>query len=87
MQAGDDGMKQVEDEAMMGEKGMAGMDTSREAMHEVLGHERDLILARSHSHTLPCPLSCPMIMRLQQSTHPLARLTVDRHGSQLGSHA
>lgn len=41
-------MKQVEDEAMMGLKGMAGMDTSREAMHEVLGHERDLILARSH---------------------------------------
>lgn len=47
MQAGDDGMKQVEDEALMGLKGAAGMETSREAMHEVLGHERDLILARS----------------------------------------
>lgn len=46
VQAGDDGMKQVEDEALMGLKGAAGMDTSREAMHQVLGHERDLILAR-----------------------------------------
>ena len=52
MQAGDDGMKQVEDEALMGLKGAAGMDTSREAMHQVLGHERDLILARSLTH--PC---------------------------------
>ncbi len=46
MQAGDDGMKQVEDEAMMGVKGVTGMDSNRDAMHEVLGHERDLILAR-----------------------------------------
>lgn len=46
MQAGDDGMKQLEDEAMMGVKGVTGMDSNREAMHEVLGHERDLILAR-----------------------------------------
>ena len=46
MQAGDDGMKQVEDEAMMGVKGVTGMDPNRDAMHEVLGHERDLILAR-----------------------------------------
>lgn len=45
-QAGDDGMKQVEDEAMMGVKGVTGMDPNRNAMHEVLGHERDLILAR-----------------------------------------
>lgn len=46
MQEGDDGMKQVEDEALMSVKGAAGLATSREAMHEVLGHERDLILAR-----------------------------------------
>ncbi len=46
MQAGDDGMKEVEDEAMMGVKGVTGMDSNRDAMHEVLGHERDLILAR-----------------------------------------
>lgn len=46
MQEGDDGMKQLEDEALMGLKGAAGLDSSREAMHEVLGHERDLILAR-----------------------------------------
>lgn len=42
-------MKQVEDEALMGLKGAAGMEASREAMHQVLGHERDLILARSVS--------------------------------------
>ena len=54
LQAGDDGMKQVEDEALMGLKGAAGMDTSREAMHQVLGHERDLILARcTHTHMRP----------------------------------
>ncbi|KAL0029847.1 hypothetical protein WJX77_003526 [Trebouxia sp. C0004] len=46
LQAGDDGMKQVEDEAMMGVKGVTGMDPNRDAMHEVLGHERDMILAR-----------------------------------------
>lgn len=46
LQVGDDGMKQVEDEAMMGVKGVTGMDSNRDAMHEVLGHERDLILAR-----------------------------------------
>ncbi len=46
MQAGDDGMKQVEDEAMMGVKGVTGTDPNRDAMHEVMGHERDLILAR-----------------------------------------
>lgn len=62
VQAGDDGMKQVEDEAMMGLKGAAGMDTSREAMHQVLGHERDLILARFVStcympHTSLCSLT------------------------------
>lgn len=44
-------MKQVEDEALLGVKGVAGMDTSRDAMHEVLGHERDLILARSALQT------------------------------------
>ncbi len=46
MQAGDDGMKQVEDEAMMGVQGVTGTDPNRDAMHEVMGHERDLILAR-----------------------------------------
>ncbi|DBB12972.1 TPA: hypothetical protein ACH3X3_005716 [Trebouxia sp. C0006] len=46
LQAGDDGMKQVEDEAMMGVKGVTGTDPNRDAMHEVMGHERDLILAR-----------------------------------------
>ena len=47
MQAGDDVMKQVEDEAMSGVKGLGSMDSSRQAMHEVIGRERDLILARS----------------------------------------
>ena len=45
-------MKQVEDEALMGLKGAAGIASSREAMHEVLGHERDLILARSAAQAL-----------------------------------
>lgn len=56
LQVGDDGMKQVEDEALMGLKGAAGMDTSREAMHQVLGYERDLILARWSSRPLLCCL-------------------------------
>ena len=58
LQVGDDGMKQVEDEALMGLKGAAGLDTSREAMHQVLGHERDLILARFLPH---CCVSGPHV--------------------------
>lgn len=46
MQAGDDVMKQVEDEAMSSVQGLSGMDSNRAAMHEVIAHERDLILAR-----------------------------------------
>ena len=45
-QAGDDVMKQIEDEAMSNVKGLTSMDSNRDAMHEVIGHERDLILAR-----------------------------------------
>ena len=68
LQVGDDGMKQVEDEALMGLKGAAGMDTSREAMHQVLGHERDLILARlAPIHCAACPA------KLMQFLQPCAK--------------
>lgn len=58
-------MKQVEDEALMGLKGAAGMDTSRKAMHQVLGHERDLILARSFTHRW-CLLTTTYTAKLMQ---------------------
>jgi hypothetical protein len=43
----------VEAQALAGVKGAAGLELSLEAINEVIGHERDVILARS-AHALPC---------------------------------
>ena len=74
VQVGDDGMKQVEDEAMMGLKGAAGMDTSREAMHQVLGHERDLILARFEQAVLSKSCADELLFSMVQTMPIWSRL-------------
>ena len=52
-QEGDAALRELEGNALAGVKGAAGLQPSLEALNEVMGHERDVVLTRS-----ACPFSC-----------------------------
>ena len=47
LQEGDAALRELEGQALAGVKGAAGLEPSLEALNEVMGHERDVILTRS----------------------------------------
>ncbi len=46
VQEGDAALRELEGQALAGVKGAAGLQPSIEALNEVMGHERDVILTR-----------------------------------------
>jgi len=55
VQEGEQAFRDLEYQALAQVKGMAGLEPSLEAMHEVFGHEQDAILTRhvpAHRQTL-----------------------------------
>lgn len=46
-QQGDAALRELEGNALAGVKGAAGLQPSLEALNEVMGHERDIVLTRS----------------------------------------
>ena len=60
VQEGDQAFRDLEYQVLAQVKGVAGLEPSLEAMHEVLGHEQDAILTRhvpAHRQTLRYPAS------------------------------
>ena len=56
MQEGDNAFRELEYQALAQAKGAAGLEPSLEAMHQVFGHEGDVILTRraaAHGHAVP----------------------------------